>query len=158
MNEETVQGETASLRWTSWPLVEHWWRSALALTCLFVTAAAVFHLTANVPFTVIAVVILATSLQGHFLPRTYVLDPEGVSVYVLGMKLRREWSYFRSYYADALGCMLSTFTYPSRLDPFRGVNLRYDRARRDAVLTFVAARLPRAERKTTRTPGRRETV
>lgn len=111
------------------------------------TAAAIYFVWDSALFAVLGAVVLALSLHGHLLPRRYRLDDDGVSVSAIRFKKRRPWDYFHSYYADRLGVMLSTFTYPSRLDSFRGVNLRFARGNRDDVVAFVAARLPAAEKR-----------
>lgn len=136
-----------SLSWRAWPLVECPGRSALAAVMVAGTAAAIYFVWDSALFAVLGAVVLALSLHGHLLPRRYRLDDDGVSVSAIRFKKRRPWDYFHSYYADRLGVMLSTFTYPSRLDSFRGVNLRFARGNRDDVVAFVAARLPAAEKR-----------
>ncbi len=136
-----------SLSWRAWPLVEYPGRSALAGVAVVGAAAAIYFVWDSALFAVLGAVVLALSLHGHLLPRRYRLDDDGVSVSVMGIKKSRPWDYFHSYYADRLGAMLSTFTYPSRLDSFRGMNLRFARGNREAVVAFVGARLPRAEKR-----------
>lgn len=136
-----------SLSWRAWPLLEYPGRSALAAVAVAGTAAAIYFMWDSALFAVLGAVVLALSLHGHILPRRYRLDDDGVFVSVIGIKKRRPWDYFHSYYADRLGVMLSTFTYPSRLDSFRGVNLRFARDNRDDVVAFVATRLPAAEKR-----------
>jgi hypothetical protein len=136
-----------SLSWRAWPLVEYPGRSAAAAVAVAVVAAAIYFIWDSTLFAALGAVVLALSLHGHLLPRRYRLDEDGPSVSTLGVARRRPWDYFHSYYADRLGVMLSTFSYPSRLDSFRGMNLRFAGGNRDAVVAFVAARLPRAEKK-----------
>jgi len=135
------------LSWRSVPLLEYPGRSVLALAAVGATAAAIYFLWQSPLLAVVGALVLLASLHGHFLPRRYELDDEGVTVLVMGWNKRRPWDHFHSYYADRFGVMLTTFSYPSRLDSFRGVNLRFGRANRDDVITFVAAKLPRAEKK-----------
>ena len=136
----------SSLRWRAWPLLEYPGRTAVAAFTVTAAAAAIYFLWENPVFAVLGAAVLVISLHGHVLPRRFVLDDEGVFVSVIGIKKRRPWDYYHSYYADRLGVMLSTFTYPSRLDSFRGTNLRFSRGNRDEVVAFVAARLPAAEK------------
>ena len=137
----------ASLSWRAWPLVEYPARSALAAATVAAAAAAIYFLWDSTLFAALGAVVLLLSLHGHFLPRHYRLDDDGTFVSVIGIKKSRPWDYFHSYYADRLGVMLSTFSYPSRLDSFRGVNLRFAAGNRDAVVAFVATKLPQAEKK-----------
>jgi hypothetical protein len=136
-----------SLSWRAWPLVEYPARTTLAAVAVAGTAAGIYFIWDSALFAVLGAVVLALSLHGHLLPRHHRLDDDGVLVSVIGIKKRRPWDYFHSYYADRLGVMLSTFTYPSRLDSFRGANLRFARGNRDDVVAFVAARLPAAEKR-----------
>jgi hypothetical protein len=135
------------LSWRSVPSLEYPGRSVVALAALGATAAAIYFLWQSPVLAVVGAVVLLASLHGHFLPRRYELDDEGVTVSVMWWNKRRPWDHFHAYYADRFGVMLTTFSYPSRLDTFRGVNLRFGRANRDDVITFVAAKLPRAEKK-----------
>lgn len=144
---EEVRNEAAPLRWRAWPLVEYPGRTALAVATVAAAAAAIYFLWHAAWLAAVGAVALLLSLQGHLLPRRYELDAEGVTVTVLGLRKHRPWDHFHSYYADRLGVMLSTFTYPSRLDSFRGMNLRFGRGNREAVSAFVAAQLPRAEKR-----------
>ena len=142
--------EGRTLEWRAWPLTQYPGRSALAAAIVVAAGVVVWWITRNVPFGAVGGLILLFSLQGHFLPRRFHLDDEGVAVDAAGWRRFRPWSNFHSYYADRLGIMLSTFSYPSRLDSFRGVNLRFGPANRAEVTAFVAERLPRAEKETRR--------
>ncbi len=134
-----------TLEWRAWPLVLYPGRTALAVLLVVAATAIIYYLLRHVGLAAIFCLVLATSLHGHFLPRRYRLDDDGATVWTLGMKRSRPWDYFHSYYADRLGAMLSTFSYPSRLDTFRGVNLRFARNRAE-VVAFVDAYLPPAEK------------
>jgi len=135
------------LSWRSWPLVAYPGRTAVALGATAAAGAAIIFLWRSPGLAAIGVLALLASLHGHLLPRRYVLDDDGVSISVLGITGRKAWDHYHSYYADRLGVMLSTFTYPSRLDPFRGANLRFAGGDRDAIIAFVSARLARAEKR-----------
>jgi len=151
-DERTEASAGAALEWRAWPLVEYPGRSAIAVAAVIAVVALVWWITTNVPFSAVAGAIILFSLQAHLLPRDYRLDDEGVTIRVFGAAKSQPWGFFHSYYADKLGVMLSTFSYPSRLDPFRGFNLRFAAGNRDEVVAFVAAHLPYAEE---RRPRRR---
>jgi len=145
MTAEAANG--ASLEWRAWPLVQYPGRTAAAFAAVLLAGAVVAWMAENAALGVIGALVLLGSLQGHFLPRRYRLDEEGATATVLGWSKRRPWDYFHSYYADRLGVMLSTFAYASRMDSFRGFNLRFAADNRDAVVAYVAERLPAAERR-----------
>jgi len=146
--ERTVTSSDArSLEWSAYPLLAYPGRSALAVLLVLLSGVLV-GIAAGYWFVgALGAVILIMSLYNHFFPSYYRLDGSGAEVRVLLAKRRRGWDYFRSYYADTTGVMLSTFTYASRLDSFRGMNLRFSKENRDEVIGFVKKYLPLADRK-----------
>lgn len=122
-------------------------RSVLAVFLVSLSGVLIGYATGYWVFGVIGAVVLVLSLYNHFFPSYYRLDESGAEVRILLSKRRRKWDFFRSYYADNIGVMLSTFTYASRLDSFRGMNLRFSKENREAVIGFIKERLPPAERK-----------
>lgn len=138
-----ANNESEVFEWCAWPALLYPARTAIAFAFIGLTAAIVYFLMWS-GWTVFYVLVLVLSLHGHFVPRRYRLDDEGVTVWTLGIKKFRPWEFFRSYYADDMGVMLSTFTYPSPLDSFRGTNLRVGREQRAAVIAFIQSRLPHA--------------
>jgi hypothetical protein len=135
------------LEWSVLPFVQYPGRSALAVFLVSLSGVLIGYAAGYWVFGVIGAVILVLSLYNHFFPSYYRLDESGAEVRVLFSERRRGWDFFRSYYADDIGIMLSTFTYASRLDSFRGMNLRFSKENREAVIGFIKERLPAAERK-----------
>lgn len=80
-----------------------------------------------------------------FLPVSYKLDADGVTVYFLGAPSFRQWKHYRNYYAHRKGVYLTTLPQPSGLDPFRGHYLQYGApggpGTADNVAPFVKAHL-----------------
>lgn len=70
--------------------------------------------------------VLLLSLRTFYLPTRYVLDPEGVTVACFPFRVHRPWSAFRGWQEAEGALRLTPFEKPSRLDPFRGVLLRFD--------------------------------
>ncbi|MCP4229402.1 MAG: hypothetical protein GY771_04555 [bacterium] len=145
--ESPVTAEPTSLQWRVFPLVEYPTRSVLAILIIFVGGVLVHHISGYWLLGLGAVVLLIASLYKHFLPTDYYLDEEGAEARILFSKRRRPWSNFHSYYHDQFGIMLSTFAYPSRLDSFRGLGLRFTKKEKDEVIAFVSSKLPRAEKR-----------
>jgi hypothetical protein len=137
----------SAVRWRYWPLTARPAISAVGVVVILAAAAAAYYISENAVVAAICLLALAASLQSHFLPRRYALDDAGVAVVALGIKKVRPWEYFHSYYGDRRGIMLSTFSYASRLDAYRGVNLRFGEADRERVAAFVAGKLPYAAKK-----------
>jgi hypothetical protein len=146
-SESPEKPEPTTLQWRVFPLVEYPVRSALAILVIFVGGVLVHHISGYWFLGLGAVVLLVASLYKHFLPTDYYLDDEGAEARILFSKRRRPWSNFHSYYHDQFGIMLSTFAYPSRLDSFRGLGLRFTKKEKDDVIAFVGSKLPRAERR-----------
>ena len=71
-----------------------------------------------------------------FVPTTYRLDSEGVTVRYLGTTGFRKWGHYRNYYFHDTGVHMTTMPQPSRLDPFRGHFLRYSN-NREAVNAYI---------------------
>jgi hypothetical protein len=148
VDEESSQTEgKTSLQWRVFPLVEYPARSVVAILIIFVGGVLVHHISGYWFLGLGAVLLLIASLYKHFLPTDYYLDEEGAETRILFSKRRRPWSNFHSYYYDQFGIMLSTFAYPSRLDSFRGLGLRFTKKEKDEVIAFVSSRLPRAQKR-----------
>lgn len=144
---EEVSGGSRSLEWSVYPLIAYPGRSALAVFLVILSGVLIGIAAGYWFFGALGAVILILSLYNHFFPSYYRLDGSGAEVRVLFARRRRGWDYFRSYYADRMGVMLSTFTYASRLDSFRGMNLRFSKENRGEVIGFVEKYLPLADRK-----------
>ncbi len=94
----------------------------------------------SVFLTLLGAAILLVSLWPVFTPTTYVLDQRGVTLRRPLRKDFRPWENFKRFDAERVNLLLSPFPRPSRLDPFRGVVLRFH-SNREEVVEFVAARL-----------------
>ena len=127
-----------SLTWVSHPAADDPFYKPLALISLIVAVSIGASLAFDhASFGILALLVLAISMARYFLPTTYHLSQQGLTMRLLGMKRRRDWGEFRNFYPHAVGVHLSPFARPSRLDPFRGQFLRF-RGNRDEVLEFLA--------------------
>lgn len=125
----------ARISWRSWPLVEDRRRSA----ALLLTIAA-FSLGIGVSFESAAwgafsLAVLALFLAPYLAPTDFALSPEGAEARLLGRATRLPWSRVRALYRHRDAVHLSPFAAPSRLDPFRGLTLRF-RANGPEVTAF----------------------
>lgn len=142
-----AEGDAGALEWSVFPVAEYPWRTAVALFFVAASGVIVGFAAGHWAFGVLAAVVLTASLYNHFLPSRYRLDESGAEATFFFVKRRKDWGYFRSYYYDRVGLMLSTFTYASRLDSFRGMNVRFPKEGQEQVIAFVEKRLPRSEKK-----------
>ncbi len=73
--------------------------------------------------TLVALVVLFAATHTYFLPITYHLSPNGVTVDKRIFTYTYEWSRFRRYFRTSGGIVLSPFSRHNFLDNFRGVHL-----------------------------------
>ncbi|GIW73249.1 MAG: hypothetical protein KatS3mg102_2791 [Planctomycetota bacterium] len=129
-----------ALAWTSWPVRDDWPRSLVLVAIVLGLAVAVGWSFASAGWGAFAALVLLGALGRYFVPATYRLDAQGLTVRTLGQKRHRRWSEIRAYYPHHDGVFLSPFARPSPLDPFRGLYLRYrSPADRAAVERFLEA-------------------
>jgi hypothetical protein len=72
----------------------------------------------------------------YFIPTHYAFRENEIVVHYWIFKLVRPYSNFGCYYTDKKGVMLSTFTMPRRLDPFRGLNVRFSKTQKEKKVLF----------------------
>ena len=118
-------GRQDPLDWTAHPLRDEpaWKSAALGAAVVGFSGLAAASLGGAV-YGLISLVVLAASTARYLLPTRYVLDDREAAWRQLTWH-RRSWSAFRRVDRHADGIFLSPFRRPSRLDPFRGVFLRF---------------------------------
>lgn len=128
------------LRWRSHPLVDDYPKSILLAVAILGTCAAATLCFGGVTYGVLAALMLAVSLSRYLLPTEFVLDGQGVEACFLGQTQRMAWSQVRRVSVRAKGVYLSPQRAPSRLDSFRGVQLRFAK-NNDEVVRFVESKV-----------------
>ncbi|MFW5628932.1 MAG: hypothetical protein ACOCG6_06855 [Candidatus Cloacimonadaceae bacterium] len=71
------------------------------------------------------------NLAPYFIVTEYWLLETEVKVRYIFITIRRPYSDFGCFYMDKRGVMLSTFVRPRRLDPFRGLSLRFSKTQEE---------------------------
>lgn len=128
------------LRWRSHPLVDDYPKSIL-LAAAIISASAVATLCfGGVTYGVLAALMLSASLSRYLLPTEFVLDRQGAEVRFMGQRQRMAWSHVRRVSIQPKGIYLSPQKAPSRLDSFRGVQLRFAK-NNDEVVRFVESKV-----------------
>ena len=89
----------------------------------------------------LALGVLLLSFRGFYLPTRYVLDRRGVGVACFPFRFHRPWAAFHGWYEADGALRLTPLPRPSRLDPFRGVLLRYEEGE-ERIRAFLARRVP----------------
>jgi hypothetical protein len=91
----------------------------------------------------VSMLLILISIWSYFIPSRYIFyDTKVVAKYVF-MKVQRPYKDFGCFYSDKHGVMLSTFKTPRRLDPFRGMSIRYskDQLEKKELLDFLAIKI-----------------
>jgi len=144
-DENNIPKEGDELSWRVHPLTESVKRSVMVIG-IIVLFCSVVHLSFGELFwTILSLVFLLASLSPYFLPTVYTLNDKEVIVKRI-LTTKRLWTSFRGFYWDQNGVQLSPFTYPSRLDAYRGLFLRFG-DNKEEVLEFIKKHLPKADPK-----------
>jgi hypothetical protein len=132
------------LKWRSHPFKRKIVTSFLVILCLLAVWISVYLTTFSVLMTVVSVVILLGALSPFFLPTYYELTSDKIKVRFFLNQREKEWSFYRSFYVDKNGVLLSPFAKPSRLENFRGMYIRFDQ-NKDQVVKFVSSKIKKEE-------------
>lgn len=98
-----------------------------ALTTIFILVCIVivwFIAEGSLFLTGLSVLILFGALGSFYFPTWYYIYEDHLVIRSLIQTLRKDWSQFRSYYADKNGVLLSPFARPTRLENFRGTYIK----------------------------------
>lgn len=139
--------EKSLYEWVSFPARERIKTTIILLVFLILFFIGVYYSFRSLVILIMSVVILGVSLWSYFTPKWYKMNNEGVEIRTLITKRRKPWKYFKSYYYDKKGIQLSTFSYPSRLDTFRGFSLLFGKNNKAEVIEFIDVYLNSAEKK-----------
>jgi len=123
------------LSWRSWPFVERPVTSILLIAFLAFLAWFLWNKAVDnweQPwFYFLGMLLVLGNLLPYFIPTTYYLYEYEIVVYYLFLKISRRYTDFGCFYSDKRGIMLSTFKLPRRLDPFRGLSLRFSKSQEE---------------------------
>ena len=123
------------LSWRSWPFVERPVTSILLIAFLAFLAWFLWNKAVESweqPwFYFLGMLLVLGNLLPYFIPTTYYLYEYEIVVYYLFLKISRRYTDFGCFYSDKRGIMLSTFKLPRRLDPFRGLSLRFSKSQEE---------------------------
>ena len=123
------------LKWVSYPFKDFPVSSALLIAFLIVISLLLWKITVvnwNMPlFFYLGMGLFILSLITYFIPTTYELHENKIRIHYWLIKADRPYSHFGCYYIDKKGVMLSTFKMPRKLDPFRGLSLRFSKTRNE---------------------------
>lgn len=96
--------------------------------------------------TVFSAVVLAFSVAPFYLPTSYAIAEDTVTVRTPFSRKEKRFTLFRRFQADRHGALLSPFDRPSRLDRFHGLNLRFEARDRDRIIGYLEDRFASNDR------------
>lgn len=91
----------------------------------------------------VSMILILMSIWSYFIPSRYIFHERKVIAWYLFFKVERPYTDFGCFYSDKHGVMLSTFKTPRRLDPFRGMSIRYSKNQieKQELLDFLAKKI-----------------
>jgi len=130
----------ALLEWVSHPFLD-FPRSSILVSLFFIFMGyGLWHLTVinwEQPFYYIfGVLILFGGMITYFIPTHYSFQENKIMIHYWIFKMERTYKEFGCFYSDKKGVMLSTFKMPRRLDPFRGLNIRFSKTQAEKEKLF----------------------
>jgi hypothetical protein len=145
MSKEDLQPQNVTeMEWTVHLIKRNWIVSTAVILFLIILCSAIYLSFGSATFIFLSAAILFISLVPFFFPTTYTFQDDCVIVKSLLRKSSRRWDYFKSYYPDRNGVLLSPFPSPSRLENFRGLYIKFEHNRSE-VVDFIEKKLKKVE-------------
>jgi len=142
-NEEKVNFE-----WVSFPFVDRPQTSALLVVFLIFFSFLLRYFVENafllsILWFWIFMALILLSIGSYFIPSKYTFYDTKIVAKYLFFKIERSYKDFGCFYSDKHGVMLSTFKTPRRLDPFRGMSVRYSKTQleKEELLKFLEKKI-----------------
>ncbi len=143
--QEPPEDEGEILEWTCHMAARNWRVTAAVTAVIILFGVLVYYATEQSrTFTVLSLVILFLSLSRFYLPIRYRLSGKRIMVKTPTQTTYKNWSLYRSCYADKHGILLSPFIERSRLESFRGIRLLFSDNGAE-VTEFVKKRIAEAQ-------------
>lgn len=134
--------------WVSFPFVDRPRTSTLLVAFLIFLSFLLRYFVEHAMLLPIAwfwagMILILISISSYFIPSNYTFMENKVIARYLFIKFAREYKEFGCFYSDKHGVMLSTFKTPRRLDPFRGMSIRYSKTQleKEELLDFLEKKI-----------------
>jgi hypothetical protein len=111
------------LQWKVHPIKGDFKKSLFLIILIIFISILVFISFDSILLGLLGLFLLVFSMRQFFLPTYYILNQEGVIVRFAGLTTKRKWSYFKRFFVDKNGILLSPFDKKSALENFRGIYL-----------------------------------
>ena len=140
--------EVVHFDWVSFPFVDRPQTSTLLVVFLVFLSILLRWFIQNslllpIGWFWISMVLILLSISSYFIPSHYKFMNDRVVAKYVVMKVERKYKDFGCFYSDKHGVMLSTFKTPRRLDPFRGMSIRFSKtqAEKDELIIFLEKKI-----------------
>jgi|UniRef100_A0A7V3PS94 hypothetical protein len=115
------------------------------LVTIFIILFLIFTFVSFGPIlTIVALLVLSVATHTYFLPVTYKLDAQGITIDKKIFRYNYEWSRFRRFFLTSGGVVLSPFAKKNLLDNFRGVHLLLP-TDSTPVIAYLRQRFPESD-------------
>src|SRR3954471_10205311 len=129
---------SGSVRWRSWPLVDRWRWSWIAVASIVLIAALVYATGDSIAMAIIAVAAILITTRTFFLPTTYEITPFGIRRKTVRQIRLIPWTAIHSHQFRPTGLLLYHRADPTPLDIVGSLFVPYPP---DADELIVAAKL-----------------
>lgn len=130
------------MEWTVYPYKQDKKKTILAIILIILILVFIYFTLGGLFWALLAGLLLIGSVSSYFLPTSFRVTNDGLTVKTKGRESEFEWDYFKRYHIFDDGIALSPYKEPSRLDNYRGVFLRFGDADPEKIKELVREKLP----------------
>ncbi|MCK4909590.1 MAG: hypothetical protein KAS70_06795 [Planctomycetes bacterium] len=128
------------IEWTVHPVKKSRWRSTCLILFLIFLFVLIYFAFENIVFVFISVVFLLGSLRRFFWQTKYIFTDDEVIIVSSFGRTSKRWSFFKSFYPDKNGVLLSPFPKKTWLENFRGVYLLWN-TEKETIIDFIKTKV-----------------
>jgi len=137
---ESIDETPIELKWTVHPAKKNLKLSISITIFLVILCISIYISFDSLSLSLLSAIFLFGSLSPFFLPTTYLLCDKGIIVKTIFREIYNEWIFFKRYYIDRNGILLSPFSYKTRLENFRGLYVRFD-GNKEQIIDFIKSKI-----------------
>ena len=132
-----------NLSWTVHPFKTDPKKAAFLVGFIILIAFLTFFSFNNFYYMILAFLFLTLAMRQFIWKTHYKMNDEGVEMHFMVRRQKRPWDYFKSYYYDGNGILLSSFGAKSPLESFRGMYLILpgDKTTRQQIIDFIKTKI-----------------
>lgn len=128
------------IKWTVHPIKKNWKVSILVIIFLLVICISISFSFDSLLLSFFSAIFLFGSLSSFFLPTTYTLYDKGIIIKTVFREVYKDWGFFKRYYIDKNGILLSPFPHRTRLENFRGLYIKFNN-NKEEVTSYIKSKI-----------------